>query len=88
MRKVILALLLPITLSACNSTEDKYIDACRSGGASKKMCSCIYDKLEANYGEDKLTLFLDDSPGTISEAPQFFDNILIYTQQCIAKGVR
>ena len=88
MRKIILILFLSNTLSACNSTEDKYIDGCREQGASKKMCSCVYDKLEAHYGEEKLALFLESPIDTISEAPQYFDNVITYTQQCYAKGIR
>lgn len=89
MKKYFVSLCCGVMLFGCTpTTEDTYISACKEGGASTKMCSCVYQKLKAKYGDEKLQYFLDNSPETISEAPQFLETMILATERCVAQGVR
>ncbi len=55
MNKNYLLILIPCTLLfACSSPKDEFIDGCTSEGAPKSICSCTYEKLEAEFGQEYL----------------------------------
>lgn len=51
---IVLALSAALLLAACgkdSAMKDDFIEGCTANGtASKKVCSCMYDKLEDKYG--------------------------------------
>ncbi len=46
---------MTLLLASCGSKmRNDFIDACTRQGAPDAKCSCVYDKLEAKYGEEAL----------------------------------
>ena len=43
-----------MTAGCASKTERQFISGCKTGGIDSSTCSCIYDKLEKEYGEDGL----------------------------------
>lgn len=83
--KLVLFSLIATLIGCSNSTKDTYVSACRAGGSPEAICTCVYNKLENTYGEEKLQFFIDNSATTISEAPQFMEYTLEAAVQCTRK---
>lgn len=42
-------------LAGCGGgVQSEFVAGCRDGGATEKICECMYDKLEAHYGFDAM----------------------------------
>ena len=55
----ITAFSIAVLVSACGDSEmnelrSGFIDGCKSGGGSKDVCSCIFDKTEKKYTKSQL----------------------------------
>jgi hypothetical protein len=56
---LITAFSVALLLSGCGDSEieklrSEFIAGCKSGGASKDICSCAFDKTEEKYTESQL----------------------------------
>ena len=81
MKKNNLWVLIPCTLLfACSSAKSEFIDGCTSNGTPKSVCSCVYNKLEAEFGQEYLEK-IHNRQAPINEA--LFESIFKAGQQCI-----
>lgn len=72
-----------ISLSSCSSQFEKGMkQGCMNNGGSRSFCSCFYDKMEAHYGEEKLTAI-----GMMQvKIPEDFEELSFQSgQQCVHK---
>lgn len=69
-----------VTLVGCSSeVERQFMKGCTQGiGDSKSVCSCVYDKMEDNYGEK--TLKSMNEGGYIPD--DFGVNMMNYAESC------
>jgi hypothetical protein len=63
-----------LVITGCGNSKIRelraeFIEGCKHGGASRDVCSCVFDKMENNYSEDQL---LDLKIGVIPiDFPEF-----------------
>ena len=69
-----------LLLSACASkTERQFISGCKTGGIDGSTCSCIYDRLEDKYGEDRLK----ENLYTLQQTESFQIDMVNISYQCM-----
>ena len=70
-------LVSPVPTGCSSGVEGQFIRGCKAGGADSDMCSCVYEKMKATYGEEGIDKNLNDYP---SQA--FSEHIIENTVQC------
>ena len=66
--------------SGCASkTERQFISGCKTGGIDGSTCSCIYDRLEDKYGEDRLK----ENLYTLQQTESFQIDMVNISYQCM-----
>ena len=71
-----------ITLTGCASkSEREFVKGCKMGGADSSTCECVYEKIEDQYGADRL----EEKFYIISQTAEFQDEIVRYGMQCMKK---
>ncbi|ENV97501.1 hypothetical protein F938_01830 [Acinetobacter bereziniae LMG 1003 = CIP 70.12] len=71
---------IALMASGCASkTERQFISGCKTGGIDGSTCSCIYDKLENNYGEDGLK----ENLYTLQQTESFQRDMVNISYQCM-----
>lgn len=74
-----LALSVVVLVGCSSSVERQFMKGCTQGqGASKSVCSCVYDKMEDNYGEKALQSM--NEGGYLPD--DFGSNMISYAQSC------
>lgn len=63
--------------SKINELRGEFIEGCRSGGASRDVCSCTFEKIEGNYTKEQL---LDTRTGALP--PNFAEFAIDSSIQC------
>lgn len=77
-----------LMLMSCTSRyEKKFVEGCASSGGIPKGCSCVYEYLKDEYGEDRLA-YLDEHPEKISQRfmDQFMESGIRAASQCRKQG--
>ena len=75
-----LGLLLSFLIAGCASkTERQFVSGCKASGVDSEICECIFDKLEAKYGEDGLK----DNMYTLNQTESFQRDTANTTFQCM-----
>ncbi|MFV7441524.1 hypothetical protein ACNPMZ_05230 [Acinetobacter pittii] len=72
-----------LIMNGCSSQFEKGMkQGCMNNGGSRSFCSCFYDKMEAHYGEKKLTAI-----GMMQvKIPEDFEEVSFQSgQQCVHK---
>ena len=71
---------IALMASGCASkTERQFISGCKTGGIDSSTCSCIYDKLEKEYGEDGLK----ENIYTLQQTESFQMDMVNVSYQCM-----
>ena len=74
-----LVLGITVLIGCSSSVERQFMKDCTQGqGISKSICSCLYDKLENNYG-DKAIQAVDEGRYIPDD---FEDNMMRYAESC------
>lgn len=69
-----------ITLTGCSSkAEREFIKGCKMGGADGSTCECVFEKIEDQYGADRL----EEKFYIISQTQEFQEKIVRYGMQCM-----
>ncbi|MEO4073766.1 hypothetical protein ACG9WR_15350 [Acinetobacter pittii] len=72
-----------LIMNGCSSDFEKGMkQGCMNNGGSRSFCTCFYDKMEAHYGEEKLTAI-----GMMQvKVPEDFEEVSFQSgQQCVHK---
>ena len=73
-------LFLTGAVSGCASkNESKYVNGCKMGGAESSSCEKKNEKIEKQYGTDRL----EEKFYIISQTAEFQDEIVRYGMQCM-----
>lgn len=73
-------LAVALLLTACASkSEREFVNGCKSSGADGSTCECVYEKIEDQYGADRL----EEKFYIISQTQEFQDEIVRYGMQCM-----
>ena len=68
-----------MTAGCASKTERQFISGCKTGGIDGSTCSCIYDKLENKYGEDRLK----ENIYTLQQTESFQMDLVNISYQCM-----
>ena len=68
-----------MTAGCASKTESQFISGCKTGGIDSSTCSCIYDKLEKEYGEDGLK----ENIYTLQQTESFQMDMVNVSYQCM-----
>ena len=71
--------LVMMTAGCASKTERQFISGCKTGGIDSSTCSCIYDKLEKEYGEDGLK----ENIYTLQQTESFQMDMVNVSYQCM-----
>jgi hypothetical protein len=75
-----LLLILLQSLTGCASkSEREFVKGCKMGGADSSTCECVYEKIEDQYGADRL----EEKFYIISQTQEFQEEIVRYGMQCM-----
>lgn len=68
-----------ITLGCASKAEREFLGGCQSTGMEQSACKCVYQKLEAKYGEEgfKNNLY------TLSQTESFQNDMVQTSLQCM-----
>lgn len=68
-----------ITLGCASKAEREFLGGCQSTGMERSACKCVYQKLEAKYGEEgfKNNLY------TLSQTESFQNDMVQISLQCM-----
>ncbi|MDH0897618.1 MULTISPECIES: hypothetical protein [unclassified Pseudomonas] len=81
----VLVISLPLTITACSDENSKvrgeFLAGCVQGGASKAICSCVFEKLEKVYTSEELR----NLKKTYPPSEEFMKNTLKSAFECNAE---
>ena len=73
-------LFLTGVVSGCASkSEREFVKGCKMGGADSSTCECVFEKIEDQYGADRL----EEKFYIISQTREFQEEIVRYGMQCM-----